>query len=84
MSEQPRVALFDVFKAHQDHLFLAELDKSNIIPVFVPAPRTGEFQPLGLTVNSEFKSLLKNEFIEWYSNELQFLEGKESVDLRIS
>lgn len=82
--EQPGVALFDVFKAHQDPLFLAELEKRNIIPVFVPASCTGELQPLDLTVNGEFKRLLKNEFIEWYSNELQFLEEKESVDLRIS
>ena len=64
VSEQPSVALFDIFKAHQDHLFWVELDKRNIIPVFVPAPCTGELQPLDLTGNGAFKPLLKNEFIE--------------------
>lgn len=82
--EQPGVALFDVFRAHQDPLFLAELEKRNIIPVFVPASCTGELQPLDLSVNGEFKRLLKNEFIEWYANELQLSEEKQTVDLRIS
>ena len=71
-----------IFLRHTKILFfLSELDKRNIIPVFVPASCTKELQPLDLTINGEFKRLLKNEFIEWYSNEFQFLEEKKSVDL---
>ena len=33
ISEQPDIALFDIFKAHPDPLFLVELDKRNIIPL---------------------------------------------------
>ncbi|XP_035221407.1 LIM/homeobox protein Lhx4-like [Stegodyphus dumicola] len=47
--EQPGVAFFEVFKAHQNPLFLTELEKKNIIPVFVPASCTRELQPLDLT-----------------------------------
>ena len=79
--EQSSVALFDIFKAYQDLLFLGELEKRNVILVFVPIFCSGEVQPLDVTVNGEIKRLLKNEFIEWYSNELQFLEKKEYVDV---
>ena len=62
-SEQPDVALFDVFNAHWDPLFLAELDKRIIIPVFVLLPAQENSSLWTLSVNGEFKHLLKNEFV---------------------
>jgi hypothetical protein len=68
--EQMGIALFDVFKAHQDEKFLTVLQDNNILPIFVPASCTGVLQPLDLTVNGEFKRLLKARVTAWYADEV--------------
>ena len=40
LSLEPGVALFDIFQVQQDPLFLTEIEKKNIIPVFKPASST--------------------------------------------
>ena len=89
-SKAHALAIFDVFKAHQDKDFLALLHKNKIRTVFVPPSTTEELQPCDRTVNGKLKSILKQKFINWYSKQVskQISKGvpvnKINVDLRIS
>ena len=69
---------------------LKKLSSNNIHQVFVPASCTGELQPLDLSVNYEFKALMKDSFVRWYAHEVKTaLDGgtsleKVKVDLKAS
>lgn len=80
---QMAIALFDVYRAHQDNAFLQLLHEEHIVPIFIPASCTGELQPLDLSVNGEFKRLMKSCFSEWYSTEVndQLSQGPSSTEL---
>ncbi|CAG2200201.1 unnamed protein product [Mytilus edulis] len=54
-SKAHALAIFDVFKAHQDKDFLALLHKNRIRTVFVPPSTTEELQPCDRTVNGKLK-----------------------------
>lgn len=64
------VALFDVFAAHRGDVLLDRLKANGIIPLFVPAACTDKLQPLDLTVNKEYKDILKARFHDWYAQEV--------------
>ena len=89
-SDQPALALFDVFKAHHCESVLEKLRQHHIHQVFIPAGCTEELQPLNLTVNSLFKASMKAHFYHWYSTEVKeaLEQGQEianvKVDLRTS
>ena len=51
-------------------LILDVLKENHILYVRVPANMTNIFQPLDLTVNGSFRSLMKSKFTKWYSKEL--------------
>ena len=84
------LAIFYVFKAHQNKDFLALLHKNKIHTVFVPPSTTEELQPGYRTVNGKLKSILKLKFISWFADQVkvQLSKGKPieevSVDLKIS
>ena len=46
-----------------------KMKENHIFFVRVPVNMTNIFQPLDLTVNGSFKSLMKRKFTEWYSKE---------------
>lgn len=69
--DHPALAVFDVFAAHRCSSVLKKLQDNHIHQVFVPAGCTGELQPLDVSVNEEFKSLLKESFSRWYACEVQ-------------
>ena len=48
-------------------LILDVLKENHILFVRVPANMRNIFQPLDLTVNGSFRSLMKSKFTEWYS-----------------
>ena len=89
-SDQPTLALFDVFKPYSCESVLEKLRQHHIHQVFIPAGCTGELQPLSLTVNSLFKGSMKAHFSCWYSTEVKeaLEQGQEianvMVDLRAS
>ena len=43
---------------------------ANTEHVYVPAGCTGELQPMDLSVNGDFKAALKNEFTEYYADQV--------------
>ena len=45
------------------------MKENHILFVRVPVNMRNIFQPLDLTVNGSFKSLMKSKFTEWYSKE---------------
>ncbi len=61
--------------SHRCDSVLKKLKENNIHQVFIPAGCTGELQPLDISFNEEFKSLMKSNFSWWYANEV-----KESLD----
>ena len=80
-STQKALAIFDVFSAHRSRPVLDLLEKNNILVVFVPGGCTGELQPLDLSVNYEYKKLLKDCFRQWYANKVKVaMEAGTSVD----
>ena len=69
-SNQKSICIFDVFAAHRTEDFLAKLKSHDLIPIFVPASCTSELQPLDLSVNMVFKTLMKKKFSNWYSEKI--------------
>ena len=59
---QVALAIFDVFAAHQCPSVLKKLSDNHIHQIFVPACCTSDLQPLDLSINSEFKALMKGSF----------------------
>ena len=84
------LAIFDVFAAHRCDSVLKKLRDNIIHQVYIPACCTGELQPLDLSVNDEFKAIMKDNFSRWYAHEVQEAldSGKQldeiSIDLKAS
>lgn len=75
--------IFDVYKAHRDQELLQLIKDSGFVYTFVPASCTGELQPLDLTVNAQFKRMMKGKFIDWYSAKIAE-NCIDKVDLKLS
>uniref|UniRef100_A0A8W8KNW3 DDE-1 domain-containing protein n=1 Tax=Magallana gigas TaxID=29159 RepID=A0A8W8KNW3_MAGGI len=58
-------------RAHQVNEFKDELTRNNFRMRYVPASCTSELQPLDLSGNDEFKKCIKNQFSEWYRDQIQ-------------
>ena len=59
------------FYVFQVHCCDSVFNSYNIHQVFVPAGCTGELQPLDLSVNEDFKLLMKGNFSRWYADEVK-------------
>jgi hypothetical protein len=84
--EQAALAIFDVFRAHRSESFLKKLNDANIRQVFIPGGCTGELQPLDLTVNQAFKTMMKARFSAWYAEKVKDKlnsQDDEVVELQI-
>lgn len=85
---QKSLAIFDVFAAHRCDSFLNLLKKRNFEVRFVPAGCTSELQPMDLSVNGDFKTVMKDQFSQWYAEKVSasLKDGDitKPVDLRIS
>ena len=88
-SDQPALALFDVFKGQQTEDIADLLEENNIIVVPIPANCTDRLQPMDLSVNKSAKEFMRGKFREWYATQVQkqLDEGASQispVDLRMS
>ena len=73
----------NVYKAHRDRELLQLMKDSGFQCVFVPASCTGELQPLDLTVNAQFKTMMKDRFISWYAEKVAE-DFNQKVDMKLS
>ena len=84
-SDQPALAIFDVFKGQQTEEIHALLEEHNIHAVCVPANCTDRLQPMDLSVNKSVKEFMRKE---WYAAQVlkQLEEGADIVpiDLKLS
>ena len=60
----------DNFSAQCTDDVLELLERHNIDTVLVPPNCTDELQPMDLSINKPVKDILKNEFHQWYSDEI--------------
>ena len=86
--DQPALVIFDRFKAQCTEKILSLLDKNNIRIAVVPANCTDRLQPLDVSVNRSAKEYLRNQFQNWYSEQVckQLKEKMQakSIDLSLS
>ena len=84
-SDQPVLAIFDVFKGQQMESVLKLLEENNILVVSVPANCTDRLQPMDLSVNRLVKEFMRGKFRDWYSEQVQqqLSEGKRSHQLTL-
>lgn len=87
--KQPALAIFDVFAAHRVQSFIDKLTKAGIRIRYVPGGCTGELQPLDLSGNAQLKENVKNQFTNWYANQVSEQLCKKdikdiNIDLRLS
>ena len=68
--DQSALLILDVFKGQMKEPVKQKVKENHILFVRVPANMTNIFQPLDLTVNGSFKSLIKSKFTEWSSKEI--------------
>lgn len=87
-SDQPALAIFDVFKGQQTEDIAELLEENNIYVVSVPANCTDRLQPMDLSVNKSAKEFMRSKFRDWYATQVQqqLDEGADiaPVDLRLS
>lgn len=69
-ANQKALIILDVFAAHRCESFKEKLKSMNCFMVYVPAGCTGDLQPLDLSVNDEYKHLMKAAFIDFYSEQV--------------
>ena len=87
-SNYPALVIFDKFTAQGTDQVLQILQNNNIYFVMVPANTTDRLQPLDISVNKPAKDFLRNQFQEWYADQVcQQLKGAKAVqpvDLKLS
>ena len=70
-SDQPALAIYDVFKGQQTEDIVKLLEQNNIYVVSVPANCTDHLQPMDLTVNKAAKDFMRSKFRKWYATQVQ-------------
>ena len=86
--DHPALVLFDVFKGQCTENLHKFLEDNNISAVLVLANCTDRLQPLDVSVNKPAKVFLREQFQNWYSDQIcQQLQGtieSKPVDLHLS
>ena len=68
--EQPALVIFDRFKGQCTEKILKLFDENNIRFAIVPAKCTDRLQPLDVSVNKSAKEYLRQQFHQWYSDQV--------------
>jgi hypothetical protein len=88
--DYPALVLFDRFRGQCTERIFSLLETKHVLVAVVPANCTDRLQPLDVSVNKAAKENLRNQFQEWYSEQIfqQLQEDSETppqpVDLRMS
>ena len=87
-SDQPALAIFDVFRGQQTQSIMDLLEENNNLVVSIPANCTDRLQPMDLSINKSVKDFMRSKFTDWYSEQVhqQLTNGDEiaQVDLKMS
>ena len=89
-SDQPALAIFDVFRGQQTQSIMDLLEENNILVVNIPANCTDRLQPMDLSINKSVKDFMRSKFTDWYSEQVhqQLTNGDSEeiapVDLKMS
>lgn len=79
-SNYPALVIFDKFIAQGTDQVLQILQNNSTYFVMVPANTTDRLQPLDISVNKPAKDFLRNQFQEWYADQVcQQLKGDKAV-----
>ena len=68
-SDQPTLAIFDVFRGQQTQSIMDLLEENNILVVNVPANCTDCLQPMDLSINKSVKDFMRSKFTDWFSEQ---------------
>jgi hypothetical protein len=86
--DKPALVIFDRFKGQCTQKILNLLDNNNVRVCMVPANCTDRLQPLDVSINKAAKEYLRNQFQQWYSEQVckQLKEESQTskVDLSLS
>jgi hypothetical protein len=88
--DQKMVCLFDVFRGQWTDRCKQFLSENNIVAIQVPPNCTDKLQPMDLSINKPLKTVMKDLFQTWYSEEVatQISSGTAAnavkVDVRTS
>ena len=84
-SDEKALLIFDVFRGQKTSGVLEYLTSKNCIYVFVPANMTDKYQPLDSTVNKRIKSIIKNCYNSWFSQQVmdQLSTGVSPTEIKI-
>lgn len=68
--DQKMICLFDCFRGQWTDACKEFLKSNNIIAVQVPANCTDKLQPMDLSINKPLKTVMKDHFQVWYSEQV--------------
>ena len=63
-SDQPTLAIFDVFRGQQSQSIMDLLEENNIFVVNIPANCTDRLQPMDLSINKSVKDFMRSKFTD--------------------
>lgn len=84
-ADQHGLMIIDLYPGQIKEEVVAEVKKYNLELVFVPAKCTDKLQPMDQIVNSKLKTLMKNQYSDWYAScVLKFMKtGKKAEDFKV-
>ena len=68
--DHPALVILDIFVAHRTEDVKQLYAEHNILLEFIPTNCTGELQPLDVSSNRDLKGYLKNQFLQWYADDV--------------
>ena len=81
-AEQAALVIMDNFKGQTTTKITDRLEENNILISWLPPNTTDRLQPMDVSVNKPAKEYLKQNFEDWYSEQvIQQLDGKDMDDL---
>ena len=76
----PALAIFDNFKGHVTDGVMQLLEDHNVHVVKLPANCTDRLQSMDISVNKAAKDFLRQQFNEWYSEQVADQLGDGDID----
>ena len=81
---QKALVIVDVFASHRTQSYKDKLLSMGCEFIYVPAGCTGDLQPLDLSVNDEYKKILKSKFINYYASVIESSEDDDLSTFKLS